>query len=259
MPCKQESIFCPVKRFKSRREQTIADREQELMVIAEEIMELHGFSGLTMDKVVSACSCSKGTVYNHFGSKEDLFCALCVKSMKKMLVLFKRAIEFDGNCREKMLACHYAYRLHALMNPTLFMAVLASKAPAVQEKASKERLDEQDRLDHEITMMCDELHQEAVREGDLKVGLGLSVASLVFASWAMAFGSNSLIMMTSEFEGIERVKKDTALLINASLLMDGMQWRPLSSEWDYQGTWRRIGEEIFAKEVAELKDRSLYV
>lgn len=252
MPCKKESNFCPVKRLTTRRQKVIADREQELLVLAEEVMEQHGFSGLTMDKVVSACSCSKGTVYNHFSSKEDLFCALCVKSMRQMLVLFKRAIQFEGTSREKMLACHFAYRLHALMNPTLFMTVLATKAPAVQEKASKVRLEEQNQLDHEITMMCDELHQEAVKNGELKVSVALSVASLVFASWAMAFGSNSLLMMTANVEGIERLEKDTALLINASLLMDGMQWKPLSSEWDYQNTWQRVSNEVFAKEVAAL-------
>jgi len=253
MKCDHNRLFCPVKRFKTKRQQAIADREQELLVLAEHIILEQGISNLTMDKLVAASDYSKGTVYNHFSSKEDLFCALCVKCIKLLLTRFSKISQFEGNSREKVLACHYAYRLHVLMNPTLFAITILSQSPAVQEKCSKERLDEYRKLDQQATAIIDELHKEAVDQGDLRVSIGVSVNSLVFASWAMSFGTNSLLAVATNLETIQRLEMDNTLLVNVSLLMDGMGWQPLSTEFDYQQTWQRIGREIFADELQELQ------
>lgn len=254
MKCDHNRLFCPVKRFKTKRQQAIADREQELLVLAEHIILEQGISNLTMDKLVAASDYSKGTVYNHFSSKEDLFCALCVKCIKLLLTRFSKISQFEGNSREKVLACHYAYRLHVLMNPTLFAITILSQSPAVQEKCSKERLDEHRKLDQQATAIIDELHKEAVDQGDLRVSIGVSVNSLVFASWAMSFGTNSLLAVATNLETIQRLEMDNTLLVNVSLLMDGMGWQPLSTEFDYQQTWQRIGREIFADELQELQN-----
>lgn len=248
----EHSIFCPINRYTTKRQLKVAERELELLEIAEGIMEREGFSGLTMDRLVALCEYSKGTVYNHFGSKEDLLSALCIKSMKTTLELFQRACEFKGNSREKLLAVHFAYRLHALMHPTLFMSMITAQSPAITEKASSERLAEQGEYGHAITSICDGLHHAAVKSGELSLAVGRSLDGLVFASWAMSFGTNALMTCANAAEGIERVESDTALLANASLLMDGMGWKPLSTEWDYQRTWRRIAEELFAEELESL-------
>ena len=87
MSIKHDLLSCPLKGFTSKRKKSFIEREHEIMALAEQIMESDGFSALTMDKVVAGSSCSKGTVYNHFGSKEDLICGLCIKSMREMLVL----------------------------------------------------------------------------------------------------------------------------------------------------------------------------
>lgn len=253
MNCDHSRLFCPVKRFKTKRQQAIADREQELLVLAECMIQEQGISNLTMDKLVAASDYSKGTVYNHFSSKEDLFCALCVKCMRLLLSRFSRINLFEGHTREKVLACHYAYRLHVLMNPTLFATTILSQSPAVQEKCSKERLDEYRKLDQQATAFIDELHKEAVNRGELRVSIGVSVNSLVFASWAMSFGTNSLLAVGTNMETIQRLEMDNTLLINTSLLMDGMGWEPLSAEFDYQQTWDRIGREVFADELQELQ------
>lgn len=253
MACNHNLLLCPIKRYKTKRQQAIADREQELLVLAEAIIEEQGVSNLTMDKLVAASDYSKGTVYNHFSSKEDLFSALCVKCIRLLLSRFARISRFEGNSREKVLACHYAYRLHVLMNPTLFAITMLSQSPAVQEKSSPERLEEHRELDRKATAFIDELHKDAVKQGDLRVSIGLSVNSLVFASWAMSFGTNSLLAVATNLETIQRLEMDNTLLVNISLLMDGMGWEPLSTEFDYQQTWERIGREIFADELNELQ------
>ena len=225
-------------------------RESELLDLAEQIMEVDGFAGFTMDKLVSACGYSKGTVYNHFNSKEDLFCALCNRGMKNILALFAKAIEFEGNSREKILAIHFAYRLQALLNPTQFMCVLSSQTPAIKQKADSDRLLEQQALDNEMTHFCDTLFMQAVQCKELTGDI--SVENATFASWALSFGTIALMTQAAGTLPVDRADADEGLLNNVNILMDGMGWRPLTSDWDYKSTWRRIGEQVFAVELEQL-------
>jgi len=243
---------CFVGKFKNKRHAAIADREQELLIIAEKLMEHEGFSGLTMDKLVAACNYSKGTVYNHFNSKEDLLCALCIKGIKLSMQLMRRALTFEGNTREKNLAIHFANRVFGLASPTLFMCILSGKSPAVQEKASTERLKEIDELEVEITAICDQTFSDALNAGDLNVSMGVGIDGFSFANWAMSFGSNALMIGASEANVIKSLDLDFALLFNVSIMMDGMGWKPLSHQWDYKQTWQRIATEVFSKEMAAL-------
>jgi AcrR family transcriptional regulator len=244
---KHDSQFCLINKLVSKREERRQIREQELLIIAEKIMITEGFTGLTMDKLVAACDYSKGTVYSHFNSKEDLLCALCIKGMRINLSLFSNAQTFSGNSREKLLAIHYAYSLHALTYPTLFMCVLASQTPAIREKADPERLLMQKDLDKELTAYCDKLFTLGIESGDLTTDI--EVSQLTFVSWALSFGSNALITMASEIEGIQRLNTESALLQSVNLLMDGIGWKPLSSDWDYKASWQRIGQELFAQKI----------
>lgn len=238
----------------NRRAMVWQDREQALLKTAEDIMLVEGFSGLTMDKLVAACPYSKGTVYNHFNSKEDLLCALCIKGMLITLDLFQKAAAFEGNSREKILAIHFAYRLHSLAYPTLFLCVLTSQTPAVKEKADPKRLETQERLDKELTGYCDKLFILGIEQGDIDTGV--SVDQMTFSSWALSFGSNALLTLAGSVEGVQRLDQDQALLSGINLLMDGMNWRPLSKEWDYTRSWHRIGSEIFFEEMNELSART---
>ena len=68
----------------------------------------------------------------------------------------------------------------------------------------------------------------------------------------MSFGTNALLSMANEVEGVQRLDASIAVLQNANLLMDGMLWRPLSNEFDYGASWQRIGKEVFTQELAAL-------
>lgn len=236
---------CFVKRISTKRQQALASRELELLSIAEKLVEKEGFADFTMDKLTKNCSYSKGTVYNHFNSKEDLICALCIKSLQKETALFKHALTFEGNSRERCLAVLYAYQLHAYQDPTLFMCVLTAKTPAVMEKASSERISKQDILSKELTRLCDGLFEAGLEDGSLNLKPNAELHSLTFAVWAMAFGTNALLLSAGELDSISRLDNNLAPLNNANLLFDGIGWQPLSTDWDFANTWRRIANELF--------------
>ncbi|MCJ8268605.1 MAG: TetR/AcrR family transcriptional regulator [Psychrosphaera sp.] len=246
--CKNRSTKeskCIIRRVSAKRQQAIADREAELLVIAEQLVATEGFANFTMDKLTNSSSYSKGTIYNHFNSKEDLISALCIKSLQKELCLFKHAATFEGNSREKCLAILYAYQKHAFEDPTLFMCVLSAKTPAVMEKSSPERLERQEELSKEVTQFCDGLFTDALEDGSLVLKPGAELNSLVFAIWAMSFGTNALMVSAGALDTISRLDNRFAQLNNANLLLDGMGWHPLSDQWNYRDTWVRIEQQLF--------------
>ncbi|MGB0835054.1 MAG: TetR/AcrR family transcriptional regulator [Psychrobium sp.] len=243
---------CFIRRALTKREQNVINREIELLDVAEGIMAHEGFSGLTMDKLVAACDYSKGTVYNHFSNKEDLFCALSIKGMKFIISLVRRALAMQGSSREKCLAIVYAHQLHSQMHVTASFCVLMVKTPAVLERASTGRIAIQRELEAEITLLVDELIKQAIDDGEMAQSMYEYVDGICFALWSMSFGSSAILASAQDTEAVARLDMSSALLFNMNVLLDGFGWLPLSKDSDYQATWQRIGKEVFAAEVAAL-------
>ncbi len=239
----------------SKSEKKRAEREEELVDLAVLILNREGFSGLSLEKLTAKSCYSKGTIYNHFISKEDCLSALCIRAVSSILVLFKRALAFDGCSREKAVAVHYAYQLYARLEPTLFMAVLSSKAPGGREKTSAERTQIMDALEFEINNFSDAMFRSAVADGSLHIPQHLSIEILTFSNWAMSFGTNALATSAVEAKAVNRLDPNTLLLQNISIVLDGMNWQPLSKDWDYQKTWKRVETEIFAEDMTLIQSR----
>lgn len=238
-----------------RRLQAKLQREQELLVLAQQILQQDGFAGLTMDRLTARSSVSKGTIYNHFCSKEDLFTALSVDSLQRQLALFRRALLIPGHSRERVLALHLAYHQFSMTEPTLFLCLLTATTPAVVEKSSPTRLALRQQLELQLAAICQQLIGEAIAQGALQLAADQSIDALAFVQWAQAFGSNALFKPTQQLGLFSQLQAQPAMLLGINLLLDGLNWLPLSTEWDYQASWQRM-LVILAEEAPETEGRS---
>ncbi|WP_440903329.1 TetR/AcrR family transcriptional regulator [Catenovulum sp. SX2] len=228
----------------------ILQREQELLQLAHQLVDEVGLNNLTMEKLVAVSPYSKGTIYNHFCCKEDLLAALGVHSMGLCSELMLKAQSFAGNSREQALAVHYAYHLYGLLEPALYMCVLNCKTPSVQEKASKQRLEQLEKVDKQIAQLCDSFFQKGLEDGSLRIAQQ-DIAYVSFANWACSFGTNLLLQNAAESFAISRLTETNRVLFNINLMFDGMGWQPVSTDYDYQQSWQKI-ELHFADYVAML-------
>ena len=108
-------------------EAALQARETIILDQALVIIRAQGIVGLTMDKLVAKVSYSKGTVYNHFSSKEDVLAGLCNRNMRSVLTLFIRAAAIDACARDRMTAICFAYMLSVLLSPQHFALVMNAK------------------------------------------------------------------------------------------------------------------------------------
>ncbi|MER2490349.1 TetR/AcrR family transcriptional regulator [Catenovulum sediminis] len=246
--------FCPLVRCSGGKgkAEKIAEREYELIQIAHQLVDELGFTNLTMDKLVSASPYSKGTIYNHFNCKEDVFAALGVHSMGLCSELMIKAANFNGNSRERGLAMHFAYRLYSQLEPALFMCAISTKTSTVGEKASAQRLTQLDESDKKIALLCDQVFDDAIKDGSLNID-PLLIPKYSFANWSFSFGTNLLLQNAADSFAITRLNLDNSVLFNINILFDGMGWLPLSGEFDYVKSWQKL-EVYFSDYLAMLKN-----
>ena len=100
----------------SPKQREIRDREVQILDIARRLLIERSYHGLTMARVAEETGCSKATIYQHFGCKEEIITALAVQSVDKQRGLVERAAMFPGRSRERMLAVGVATELFARLH-----------------------------------------------------------------------------------------------------------------------------------------------
>lgn len=216
-------------------QETLQEREQIILDAALDYIRENDIASLTVDKVVARVPFSKGTVYNHFCSKEDIVTGLCNLCVSSLHALFQEATDFEGNVREKMVAICIAYMMSAKADSTRFMLVITAKTPALNQKASEERWNKHIELEQQLMALFCSLIQKAIEDQDLVIPAHMSPPQIAFAIWSMSFGTIALLQ-----EGLERcdlrrlMEVERELVTHCNLVMDGLGWLPLSQDFDWQ-------------------------
>jgi len=228
-------------------------REYELISLARSLVENDCLATLTIDKLVAKSRYSKGTIYKHFVSKEDLLMAICNTSIKEMQQMFVRALEFNGNSREKVLAVMVSYVIWAKLYPSQLFAVLAAHSPSVAACCSKERNNTHKEHESSLMGLMNRQIEKAVESGDLNLPKNMFVEQVTFSMWSASWGAMALIMSKGESVKLGPMVLERESFTNARLILDGFGWKPMSKDWDYKKTIKKITTEIFAPEIKELE------
>ena len=233
----------------TRKQREVQQREQMLLDIGRRMLIEQGFAGLSMDRLAEATEYSKGTIYQHFSTKEDLVAALAAQSVERRLALFDRASRFVGRPRERMVAIGVADELFSRLQPQYFRSELIIKMASLQDRASADRLAVWNQLDSCCFGMVQGLIAEAITAGDLTLSPGRSEGDIMFGLFAVVLGAHTVMLnhpsLVAEW-GIGPPFQALGRTIDA--MLDGLGMLPLSSAWDYQATRLRVLNEVFADE-----------
>ena len=80
------------------------DRREAIMAVAEDVFLEHGFQAASMSQIAARAGGSKGTLYNYFANKEDLFFA-CIARHCEVLRADMSSLLAGGGGLEETLAC----------------------------------------------------------------------------------------------------------------------------------------------------------
>jgi AcrR family transcriptional regulator len=232
-------------------------REQEILNCAKDMIRNEGEASLTIDKLVKKLPYSKGTVYNHFTSKEDIILALSNLHMTQIASVFTRALTFNGNSREQALAVHVGSLLNAQANPQDFMIGVTVKTVACISKASEFRRQQHQDMERAILSPVFAHVQACVDAGECVLPEGMQIEQFVFNCWSVDFGTQLLLMGEHDSCTIRsNLNAETELVNGINLVHDGIFWQPLAKHFDWNKSVQRMKDEIFAPEMEKISQLS---
>ncbi|MHC4937834.1 MAG: TetR/AcrR family transcriptional regulator [Planctomycetota bacterium] len=233
----------------SRKQREIQEREELILDVARRMLLERGYLGVTMDRIAQEIEYSKGTVYQHFSSKEDVLVALAGSNIKVRADLFTRAAAFKGPTRERLWAIGVADDLFVRLYPNHWQAEHIVRAASIQSKATRERLMALESTEMVCFTAVSGIIRDAIANGDLEVEDETTPEDLSFGLWAMSFGGHFIMASNPNLDAKGMGETDRALRRNYNALLDGYGWKPLSHEIDYTAAQSRILEEVFPEEA----------
>jgi AcrR family transcriptional regulator len=230
--------------IQARKERERAAREELILDHAQRILLRDGFQNLNLDELAEAIEYSKGTLYLHFKTKEDIALAVVTRALKERADLFERALQFRGRSRERARAIGFACCHFAKVYPEYYNVEMMLKSQSFWEKADEARQHQYAMQGGRCFRTMHRIVTEALQSGDLPPSK-LSSEQIVFSIAALAIGSHIMGRNTHAaiMAGIEDPLK--AVCTHVDILLDGLGWKPLSTEYAPDAVDRRIKDEVF--------------
>ena len=87
----------------SRKEREKRVRQGEILKAARELFLSKGFRETTLEEIAHQAEFGKGTIYNYFASKEELFFGIIEQVIEEMQGIARESVVAPGSAREKLL------------------------------------------------------------------------------------------------------------------------------------------------------------
>ena len=172
----------------SRQQLRIQETQARLLDAAEEVFVRDGYEGAQLDEIAASAGRSKGAVYTHFKSKEDLFLALFEHRTRSYIDRLTNSLRKCTN-RKQSLDAFREFYVGLVQDKTWPILTLEFKLFALRHPESKERLRKAFEMSKAINddglyvQMFGQLTRAAKTDNDLALmALGPIVSGLIFES-----------------------------------------------------------------------------
>lgn len=216
-----------------RKEREYQERERRILNLARGMLLEEGYLKLNMDRIAEEMEYSKGTIYRHFGCKEEIILALANQTALKRCSMFEDAASWTGLPRERLWAIGYAAEWFVRRHPDHFFVEQILRTSAILEKTSEDRR----RVMHSCELRCMGILSGVIRDGivrgDLRLSEGVKPEQIVFGLWSSAYGGYSIAATSSSLvaNGIDDPYATVRLTWHR--LLDGYGFQPVSTKHDF--------------------------
>lgn len=229
----------------SRREREIRDREAQILDIARGQILTAGYLGLNMDRIAAEMEYSKGTIYQHFRNKEEILLALANDAQQQRIRMFEAAANWVGRPRERLCAIGAAAEAFLEQYPHFFMVEQLVRSVSIWEKTSPERRELMRHCEQRCMAIVVSIVRDGITQGDLTLPPEVTPEDVVFGCWSMNWGGMIIATTSDSLADIGIAHPGLSLHHNMSALLDGYDWRPLSTEYDYTTHVQRVKQNLF--------------
>ena len=223
-------------------------REAKILEVARPMIVRDGYHGFSMDRIADQVEYSKGTLYNHFSCKEEIIIALAIQTVEVRVEMFKRAAQFKGCARFRMVAIGEAAEKFVRDYPDYFLFEQILQLPSVRQKVSEKRQNVISNCEVQCMTVVAGVVRDAVAAEDLVLPPGFTPEKLVFGLWALTSGGFAIAASSESLTHIGLEDPFEVVSDHTSALLDGFGWKPLSSTYNKQEMIDKIRREVFHHE-----------
>jgi AcrR family transcriptional regulator len=95
--------------IKERKLRDLENRKQLILKTAKELFYQKGFNTVTLDDIATKIEFSKGTIYSHFESKEEIYAHLLLEHLSILLGFLKESVRNSRNTIDGIQKCLNVY------------------------------------------------------------------------------------------------------------------------------------------------------
>jgi len=122
--------------LKARQRQ---EREQLILQTADELLLEKGYHDTSIEDIAARVGISKGTVYLHFASKDDLVFALLERGMRELQATLDAIFSSTGTPREKLCAVIEQFYAHLMSQQRLQLVEALFRSPELHSRLMERR------------------------------------------------------------------------------------------------------------------------
>lgn len=235
-----------------RKERERAEREILILEEADRLLGESGYLGLKMDAIANQIGYAKGTIYQHFASKEDMLLALAAYRKHKYASWFTRAAAFTGRARERMVAIGLADRIFQKMHPLHADTEHLLRQPSIWEKTTDHWRSRLTDAGNGCETATKAIIGDAVIAGDLQVTTA-EANDMILGLRSLSLGTHLVASLpgNDDCDHVQHTAPTIRLPLLQHRLLDSYGWAPLSNAWDYDATERRILADCFPVEAQQ--------
>ncbi|MEM1061282.1 MAG: TetR/AcrR family transcriptional regulator [Planctomycetota bacterium] len=228
----------PADASRTRKQREWQRRETLILDVARRRLSESGMAGLNMDQIAAEIEYSKGTVYQHFRSKDDLLMGLAAAATDSRVALFSKAATLPGRSRERLTAIGVSARLFIERYPDHFRVEQILELTQIRDKTDPERQRRLAAAESRCMAIFAGVGRDGVAAGDLVLPENFSAENVAFGLWSLCMGGFTLVM-SRPLEELGVIDPPGSIFRNYHAYLDGLGWRPLSGEFDYGETTAR--------------------
>lgn len=147
-----------------RKARLFEEREAEILAAALSLFRSDDWQAVTVDQIAEKAEVSKGTIYKHFASKNEIYARLAMEFERRTLLKVESldpALPVLARLRSLI---HFAWETQ-LSSKELHRVYLYCSRPEFRASLSKEIADEMQRIDAAIQQPIHELMRTGIEQG----------------------------------------------------------------------------------------------
>ena len=157
-----------------------AEREDRILKVAEQLFLSKGFANTTIDEIAAKADVSKGAVYLHYRSKDDIYFNITEKALRTMRDMFRQAADQEEVGLEKFRAIGYSFYEFTKRYPEYSNIIYDTNSPKPCNVLTSEGLCRS--LNEEIGRIMVMAIESGMKDGSIRSDVDPVAAAVIISS-----------------------------------------------------------------------------